>query len=247
MKFDKKDLFTIPNILTYIRIICVPFFIWLMLDSRIPNNIYYAFGVFLFASVTDVVDGFIARHFNMVSDIGKVTDPLADKMLQVSTLFCLTLIGKIHWAFPLVFCIKEAYMVLGGGVIIKIFKSEYVIQSNFFGKGATVLNTFGIVMAFFVNEVNDAYDFAVVVILTCGAVFAVVTAGIYTYKFFKFRKKEVENAKEHDVEALKEYLSDDCGKLEVKEVEDIFVGDSFEDRVKKEQNLEEQQEIKGEN
>ena len=160
MKFSKKEIFTLPNILTYIRIVCVPFFIWVILDKSIPHNIYIAFGIFIFASITDMVDGFIARHFNLVSDIGKVTDPIADKLLQVSTLLCLTILGKIHWLFPVVFFIKETYMVLGGCVIVKIFKSDYVLQSNIFGKCATCLNSLGIVLGFFAHEVNRAYDVA---------------------------------------------------------------------------------------
>ena len=191
MKFSKKEIFTLPNILTYIRIVCVPFFIWVILDKSIPHNIYIAFGIFIFASITDMVDGFIARHFNLVSDIGKVTDPIADKLLQVSTLLCLTILGKIHWLFPVVFFIKETYMVLGGSVIVKIFKSDYVLQSNMFGKCATCLNSLGIVLGFFAHEVNRAYDVAVNVILVCGAVFAIITAIIYTMQFLKFRKREV--------------------------------------------------------
>lgn len=191
MKFDKKQIFTIPNILTYIRILCVPFFIWFFLDESIPHNIYLAFGVFIFASVTDLVDGFIARHFKLVSDIGKVADPIADKLLLVSTLVCMTITGRIHWGFPLIFFIKETYMVLGGSAIVKIFKSEYVLQSNIFGKGATCLNSLGVVLAFFTKQGNQAYDTAVIVILGLGATFAVVTAVIYTIQFFKFRKKEL--------------------------------------------------------
>ncbi len=112
-------------------------------------------------------------------------------MLQVSTLLCLTILGKIHWLFPVVFFIKETYMVLGGSVIVKIFKSDYVLQSNMFGKCATCLNSLGIVLGFFAHEVNRAYDVAVNVILVCGAVFAIITAIIYTMQFLKFRKREV--------------------------------------------------------
>lgn len=208
MKFTKKDLFNLPNILTYIRFICVPFFIWIALDTRINNHLYYAFGIFLFASITDMIDGFIARTFNLVSDIGKVIDPIADKLLQVSTLLCLTLLGNIHWIFPLVFFLKESYMVLGGGTIIKVLKSDYVIQSNFFGKSATWLNSLGIIMAFFVGEVNKAYDTAVVIILSIAAIFAIITACIYTYQFIKFRREEVLEKKNAQSEVVADKLED---------------------------------------
>ena len=191
MKFNKKDLFLLPNILTYVRLLCVPFFVWIVLDTRIPNHEYFAFGLFMFASFTDVVDGFIARQFNLTSDIGKILDPLADKLLQVSTLVGLTLIEKIHWVFPLIFFIKESYLVLGGGFIINAMKSEYVLQSNFFGKGATWLTSLGIVLAFFYGDVNEAYNSAVIAVLSIGAGFSIITAIIYTLQFIKFRKVEL--------------------------------------------------------
>ncbi len=192
MKFNKKDLLLIPNILTYIRFLSVPFFVWMILDVRIPNHQYIAFGLFMAASFTDVVDGFIARQFKMTSDIGKIIDPMADKLLQVTTLLGLTLIGNIEWVFPVIYFIKEAYLVIGGCYIINVMKSNYVLQSNFFGKSATWLNSLGIVLAFFVDDVNAAYDTAVFVILAIGATFAIITAIIYTYSFRGFRSIELE-------------------------------------------------------
>ncbi len=219
MKFNKKDLLLLPNILTYVRLLCVPFFVWVILDTRIPSHEYIAFGLFMFASFTDVVDGFIARQFNLTSDIGKVLDPLADKLLQVSTLLGLTLIGKIHWIFPLIFFIKESYLVMGGGFIINAMKSDYVLQSNFFGKGATWLTSLGIVLAFFVGDVNVAYDISVIIVLSIGAGFSIITAIIYTKQFVKFRKDELASGKgittRNRIRALisKEPQIGECGEL----------------------------------
>ena len=73
MKFSKRDAFTIPNILTYIRLLCLPFFLWMMFayfaDREASQYLWAGFGLFVFASATDIADGWIARHFNMVSDI----------------------------------------------------------------------------------------------------------------------------------------------------------------------------------
>lgn len=190
MKFDKKELFTVPNILTYIRLLCVPFFVWLILDKSISNNVMIAFGIFMFASLTDLIDGFIARKCNMISDIGKILDPIADKMLQVSTLICLTVIGNLWLVFPIIFIIKETYMVLGGSAVVKLFRSKFVIQSNIYGKIATCVNTLGIVLAFFhMPEYHNLY-YIDVVVLSIGAVCAIFSAVNYTVKFFKFRKIE---------------------------------------------------------
>lgn len=192
MRFSSKEIFTIPNILTYIRLLCVPVFIWLMLDSSIGNfNVYIAFGIFVFASVTDVLDGYIARKYNMVSDIGKVTDPLADKLLQVSTMICLAIIGQLHYAFVLVLLLKELYMVLGGVVILKVFKSNYTIEANKWGKIATLVNSVGIILSFFHKpEFKNLYyiDWAIVGV---GALLAIYAAAQYTVNFVKYRKTEL--------------------------------------------------------
>lgn len=192
MRFSSKEIFTIPNILTYIRLLCVPVFIWLMLDSSIGNfNVYIAFGIFVFASVTDVLDGYIARKYNMVSDIGKVTDPLADKLLQVSTMICLAIIGQLHYALVLVLLLKELYMVLGGVVILKVFKSNYTIEANKWGKIATLVNSVGIILSFFHKpEFKNLYyiDWAIVGV---GALLAIYAAAQYTVNFVKYRKAEL--------------------------------------------------------
>lgn len=202
MKFSSKEIFTLPNILTYIRLLCVPVFCWLMLDSRIPYNVYIAFGIFVFASVTDILDGAIARKYNLVSDIGKVTDPLADKLLQVSTMICLAIIGQLHYAFVLILLLKELYMVLGGVVILRVFKSDFVIEANKWGKLATVINTVGIIMTFFhTPQLHYLYyiDWAIVGV---GCLAAIYAACQYTVSFIKYHKAQcIKNtADENDID-----------------------------------------------
>lgn len=78
----------IPNALTFLRLLLVPFFVYLMIDpSRLMLN--WAAGIFIFASITDYLDGFIARRFKAVSQTGKLLDPLADKILVMSALVML--------------------------------------------------------------------------------------------------------------------------------------------------------------
>ena len=172
MKFQKKDIFTIPNILTYIRLLCVPFFAWLVLDGSIANHVWWALGVFIFASITDVVDGIIARKCNMMSDIGKVLDPLADKMLQITAVITLTLIGYIPIIFPIIFVVKEAYMIIGAGVLLLFARRKVTIQSNIWGKLATVILAMAVFTSFFhevfvANKVYlDVFLFSVSAVLT---------------------------------------------------------------------------------
>lgn len=182
MKFSKKDIFTIPNILTYIRLLCVPLFIWFCLDKITfgKNHIWYALGVFIFASVTDVVDGFIARKFDLVSDIGKVLDPLADKLLQMSAYICLTLIGFIHLVFPIIMIIKELYMIIGAAILLKIARKKVTIQSNLWGKLGTVFMAMAVFCSFFHPFFEENRIYLDVFLFTISSILMIVAAIQYT-------------------------------------------------------------------
>ena len=114
-----KDLFknwnTIPNWLSFARIIMVPVFAYLFLNDSIPNNIIWAVFVLALSGLSDCLDGKIARRFNQISDLGKVLDPVADKLTQITIAVLLyikfsssseSLIKTFSWIF-LIFIIKE--------------------------------------------------------------------------------------------------------------------------------------------
>lgn len=136
-----KKFFTIPNILSVARIIMVPFFVVLYMLE------YYKISLVLFvlSGVTDVLDGWIARRFNQVSDIGKVLDLLADKLTMVSVLACLYFNHYINIIIFLVIVGKELFQVAGG---IFLWKKKIVVSSNIWGKLTTVLLYAGIFAIF---------------------------------------------------------------------------------------------------
>lgn len=84
-----EEFMNLPNKLTIFRILCIPVFVVLMLVNTIPYNNYIAVGVFIIASLTDMLDGKIARKYNLVTNFGKFMDPLADKLLVSAALICL--------------------------------------------------------------------------------------------------------------------------------------------------------------
>ena len=79
----------LPNKLTILRIVIVPFFVIALTIEAIPFGKWIALGLFIIASLTDFLDGFIARKYNLITDFGKFADPLADKLLVCSALICL--------------------------------------------------------------------------------------------------------------------------------------------------------------
>ena len=195
MKFSKKDIFTIPNILTYVRIICIPFFVWMMseyyLDRQATQYLWAGFGLFVFASITDVVDGYIARHFNQVSDIGKVLDPIADKVLQcVALIMLVCLLQGVYFVFMALLIVKEIFMAVSSRYFMVKSKSQINQQSNKWGKAGATINFIGIVLAFIVPLKDVAgYEWARFIyaadvgILSAGMVLAVIAATQYTIRY----------------------------------------------------------------
>lgn len=147
-QIDKKELWTIPNIITYFRVLCIPAYIVLMAFAGINADrtlFYIALGVFAVAAGSDLIDGWIARRFNMTSGIGMALDPFADKLMHISVLFCLSLctgltpLGEltdglselgvqtmiasdgwyVHYAFVILILLKEAIMIVAAPLVMK--------------------------------------------------------------------------------------------------------------------------------
>ena len=188
MKFSKKDAFTVPNILTYIRLLCLPFFLWMMFayfaDREAARYLWAGFGLFVFASATDIADGWIARHFNMVSDIGKVLDPVADKLLQCFAMLTLGIIGLMHWAFIAIIIAKELYMLVSSKYFMRASKRQVEQMANKWGKAAAAVNFAGITLAFLV-ELHEAVKWTDIAILIAGSVLAVIAGVQYGVKYAK--------------------------------------------------------------
>ena len=161
----------VPNLLSVIRLLLVPLFVFLFMSGYVVPAIV----VFVVAGATDVVDGYIARKFNCTSTLGKVLDPLADKFLQMSAFLCLWLEGYIAWWMPLIYFIKELATALGALFIFR--KAKFVVKSNVFGKLATVF-VFGavFVISLFGNVIGE---FAVNLICILVALYFVFSCGVY--------------------------------------------------------------------
>lgn len=132
VELTKKDVFTIPNMLSMFRIILIPVIVVLYCNYQM----YKAATIVLFLSgCSDVADGWIARKFNMISDFGKVLDPLADKLTQATIVLCLmTRYPHMLWLFVLM-AIKETIMLTTGALTVHY--SGKVLGSEWHGKLAT--------------------------------------------------------------------------------------------------------------
>ncbi|HHV45931.1 MAG TPA: CDP-diacylglycerol--glycerol-3-phosphate 3-phosphatidyltransferase [Tissierellia bacterium] len=126
---------TIPNILTIIRIILVPLYLFVFYTLE-ENRILYSGIIYILAGLTDMLDGRIARKYGMVSKLGAALDPLADKLMTFAVLISFTSAQLISPWVLLIIGIKEILMILGG-FIIYLFKEKRVLPSNKYGKIAT--------------------------------------------------------------------------------------------------------------
>ncbi|MBR6271017.1 MAG: CDP-alcohol phosphatidyltransferase family protein [Lachnospiraceae bacterium] len=131
--FTRKQILTIPNLLTLVRLVLVPFIIYYYIAKE-----YYLLTVILLAlsGISDVADGIIARKFNQVSDLGKMIDPVADKLTQIAVLFCLVWRFPLMWVPLALLTVKEIYNAICGLVVIK--KTGRVYGADWHGKVATV-------------------------------------------------------------------------------------------------------------
>lgn len=130
----KDKILTVPNILSFFRIGLIPVFVWLYLFEKAYAT---ATVILLVSALTDVVDGIIARRFNMVSDFGKAFDPIADKLTQIIALLCLVSRFNLMLIPLIILVIKELFA--GVVAIIVIKKTSLVSSAVWHGKVNTVL------------------------------------------------------------------------------------------------------------
>lgn len=175
----KKELFTIPNMLSMFRLILIPVYTTIYLNAQ-SNDQYFVAGMILAVScMTDMIDGKIARRFNMVTNVGKLLDPMADKLTQLALTVCLSMRYPILVPVLLLFLVKEFFQLFA--VIIQYRRGKALDGALLSGKICTaVLFVSLIIMVLFPNLPNAAvYAFA----LTDGCLLA-VTFVHYIFAFF---------------------------------------------------------------
>ena len=124
----------LPNKLTMFRVILIPFFIVFLLIPITPYDKWIALAIFVIASLTDLLDGKIARKYNLVTNFGKFMDPLADKLLVCSSLICLIELDKIP-SWMVIIIIAREFIISGFRLVAS--DNGVVIAASYFGKFKT--------------------------------------------------------------------------------------------------------------
>lgn len=175
----------IPNVLSCIRILLVGVFIYLFFNNY-PQNVVWAIIVFITAGLTDVIDGFLARKFNWITDLGKVLDPLADKLMQCTVLVCMLIKSLIPAWLVIPFILKELLILSGGLFMIK--RRDVVAVSNVYGKATVVF--FYAAVVFCMSARDFLAKNPIVLYIVCAMVLLVAMSALANYvkAYFKTLK-----------------------------------------------------------
>lgn len=171
-----KNIFTIPNILSIFRLLLLPVIVYTYMNQKD----YVLTGVLLLVSgITDLLDGYIARTFHMISDLGKILDPVADKATQAVVL--LGLITRFRWLVIPFMCIvvKELFMSFIGLIVIK--KTGEVHGAVWHGKVATFMLDFMIIVHIIFYNISS----------TLSIIFAIISTLLILLSFYLYAKENI--------------------------------------------------------
>lgn len=110
----KKEILTIPNLLSFFRLILIPVYMVIYIKAEETKDYIIASSILAVSCLTDMIDGKIARKFNMITTFGKFLDPLADKITQFTLIICLALRYPILWSISVLFFVKELFQLIAG-------------------------------------------------------------------------------------------------------------------------------------
>ena len=166
----KQSNWNLPNILTSLRILFIPVFAWLVLSERW----WWALGVFVALMITDKLDGDIARSRGLVTDFGKIADPIADKALMITALVTLNIGGPLPVWITVVIIVRELGITIWRMVLLRGGK---VVPASKGGKLKTVLQTVGVAM--YLCPLPGWMDIPTLVVMLIAVVVTVVTGVQY--------------------------------------------------------------------
>lgn len=158
----KKDLLTIPNLLSLFRLLLIPVYMLIYLNADDITDHCIAAGILAVSCLTDMFDGKIARHFNMISTVGKVLDPIADKATQFSLIVCLTIRYPVILTLVCLFVVKESFQLVAGFLTLRSGKMlEGALMT---GKICTTVLFISLILMVLIPTMKPVYVHIIIVI-----------------------------------------------------------------------------------
>ncbi|RDW17418.1 CDP-alcohol phosphatidyltransferase family protein [Oceanobacillus chungangensis] len=180
MKVTAREVFSIPNILSYIRILFIPIFLYLYLNATESKDYYVVGLIIILSALTDLFDGLIARKFNQITELGKIVDPVADKLTQIAIVIALMLRYQFMWVLVILFIVKELFMVINGLILLR--KGKKLDGAKWFGKVSTAV--FYIAMGVLITFSDLHPNIAAVLMIVTG-IFLALSFVLYIPEYAK--------------------------------------------------------------
>ena len=137
MKEREKRIFTIPNLLSCLRLLLIPFFVGEYLGAAGPGDYGRAALIILASGATDLLDGYIARRFDCITELGKTLDPVADKLTQAAILLCLLLRYRLMLILVGILAARDLFMAVNGLILLR--RGKKLNGASWFGKMSTAV------------------------------------------------------------------------------------------------------------
>lgn len=186
----KKEIFTIPNLLSLFRLLLIPVYIIVYLNAENFVDYYLAAGILAVSCLTDLIDGKIARHFNMISNLGKFLDPLADKATQFTLIMCLVVKYRVLWYLVGIFLAKESFQIIAAS--INLHKGKMLNGALYTGKICTTVLFVSLILMVMLPNLSEK---AVNIIVMIDAIFLIVAFADYIVAFL-FKKNKLRSVGE---------------------------------------------------
>lgn len=184
MKNWKKEILSIPNLLSLFRLALIPVYILIYLNATNAAGYYLAAAVLAVSCLTDLIDGKIARHFNMITTLGKILDPLADKATQFSLIVCLSVKHPILLYLIGLFVVKEGFQLIAGSISLR--KGIILKGALLSGKICTTILFVSLILLVMIPEISPS---AVKIITVIDMLFMIVAFGDYLLAYFRKESK----------------------------------------------------------
>lgn len=149
----KKDIFNIPNMLSLFRLVLIPVYVTIYLGATEPKEYFLAGGILAVSCLTDMVDGKIARHFNMITPLGKLLDPVADKFTQLALTICLSMKYPVLVPVLILFLAKEFFQSIAA--LINYRRGKALDGALMAGKVCTTVLFISLTLLVFVPRMNE--------------------------------------------------------------------------------------------
>lgn len=183
MKDWKKELLTIPNLLSLFRLLLIPVYVTIYLNATEGYHYVIASAILAVSCLTDMIDGKIARKFNMISTVGKILDPIADQATQFTLIICLAIRHPVLWGLLFLFFVKEIFQLVAGLIFLR--KGLMLDGALISGKISTTILFISLIVLVLLPDLQPT-------VVTTLTVLCAVALGISLLDYFwqYYRKKD---------------------------------------------------------